>query len=49
MSEQQLLPKHEQKLGAYLIALFIDADFLRQWPLAWTDKGLKARKETFNA
>ncbi|ANL02655.1 hypothetical protein EVC10_044 [Rhizobium phage RHph_Y25] len=49
MSEVPLRPEHERALGAYLIALFIDAGFLRQWPWAWTEQGMKARKETFNA
>lgn len=49
MSETPLKPEHERRLGSRLIAMFIDAGFLIQWPFAWTDKGTKARKETFNA
>lgn len=38
---------HERRLGPRLIALFIDAGFMRSWPLEWTPAGLKARKDTF--
>lgn len=49
MSETPLKPEHERRLGSRLIAMFIDAGFLIQWPFAWTDKGTKARKGVSNA